>query len=89
MEDHEITASLSYRYLRSFYWALTTSVTVGYGGIAPVSTPEIVFVSIFVPIGVVFYLSILARLVIHLPDIYAIRVADLMMVCWLFIDGNS
>lgn len=63
--DNTITTA----YLRSFYWALLTISSVGYGGVVPITYSEYIFTVFYINIGPVMYLAVLAVLTLTVDNI--------------------
>uniref|UniRef100_A0A383VF86 Cyclic nucleotide-binding domain-containing protein n=1 Tax=Tetradesmus obliquus TaxID=3088 RepID=A0A383VF86_TETOB len=49
-------------YIFSFYWAIVTFATLGYGDVTPSTTPEIVFTIVYVAINVVVWAYVLGTI---------------------------
>ncbi len=57
-----IDADLSTRYTNSFYWALQTITSVGYGDIVPTTNAEKFLACIVIVVGCLFYAIIFANI---------------------------
>lgn len=53
-------AEKSLLYLRSFYWAVTTIATIGYGDVTPITPPQTMFAILIEIIGAGFYGYVIA-----------------------------
>jgi CRP-like cAMP-binding protein len=62
--DGLINESMDKQYVRSFFFALVTCATIGYGGIVPRCNGEYIFVIILVLLGVTMYVTLLASLTV-------------------------
>lgn len=60
LKDGEDNYTVSYKYLASIYFVLTTFSTVGYGDITAYTTPELLFACILLLLGTVFFSYITA-----------------------------
>lgn len=68
---HEWTAQRSLLYLRSFYWAVTTIATIGYGDVTPVTPLQTGFAIVVEVIGAGLYgyvIAIFASLIANLDS---------------------
>ena len=62
VDDNLQDKSRSSRYTRSYYWALLTGTTVGYGGIVPVTNVETIVAVLCIMFITLYYLIVLAKM---------------------------
>ena len=61
------------RYIRSFYWCVTTLATVGYGDILPITIPQTIYATVVMILGVAIYGYVISSVTSLLSNIDVAR----------------